>query len=46
MGPLTKTELKVYKSLESYNQFISGRVKEIKMKLFGKITLVIGQVRM
>ena len=33
LSPLTKEELKAYQSLESYNQFTSGWVKEIKMKL-------------
>ena len=34
MGPVTKEELKAYHSLESYNQFTSGWVKEVKIKLF------------
>ena len=33
MSPLTKEELKVYESLDSYNQFASGWVKEVKIKL-------------
>ena len=32
--PLTKEELKAYESLESYNLFASGLVKEVKIKLF------------
>ena len=31
---LTKESLKMYESLESYNQFASGWVKELKIKLF------------
>ena len=31
---LTKEESKAYKSLESYNQFVSGWVKEVKIRLF------------
>ena len=34
MSPLTKEELKAYENLESYNQFTSGWVKEVKIKLF------------
>ena len=34
MSPLTKEELKAYESLESYNQFQSGWVKKVKIKLF------------
>ena len=34
LSPLTKEGLKAYKSLESYNQFASGWVKEVKIKLF------------
>ena len=44
LSPLTKGELKAYKSLESYNQFVSGGVKEVKTKLFGETNLVIGRV--
>ena len=44
LSPLTKEELKAYKSLDSYNQFVSGWVKEVKTKLFGETTLVIGRV--
>ena len=43
LSPLTKEELKAYKSLDSYNQFVSGWIKEVKGKLFGESTLVIGQ---
>ena len=31
---LTKEELKAYKGLESYNQFVSGWVKEVVKKIF------------
>ena len=34
LSPLSKEGLKAYKSLDSYNQFASGWVKELKMKLF------------
>ena len=34
LSPLTKEELKAYKGLESYNQFVSGWVKEVLMKEF------------
>ena len=34
MSPLTKEELKAFESLESYNQFTSGWIKEVKIKLF------------
>ena len=42
LRPLTKEEPKAYKSLDSYNQFIPGWIKEVKIKLFGETTLVIG----
>ena len=34
VSPLTKKELKVHESLESYNQFASWWVKGVKIKLF------------
>ena len=34
LSPLTKEEIKAYQSLESYNQFTLGWVKEVKIKLF------------
>ena len=34
LSPLTKEELKRYESLECYNHFASGCVKEVKTKLF------------
>ena len=34
LSPLTIEELKVYESLESYNQFASWWVQEVKIKLF------------
>ena len=34
LSPLTKEELKRYESLECYNHFASGWVKEVKIKLF------------
>ena len=43
LSPLTKEELKAYKSLDSYNQFVQGWVEEVKIKLFGETTLVIGR---
>ena len=50
LSPLTKDDLKANKSLESYNKFASGRVKEVKIKLFFKspaeIALVTGWVSM
>ena len=42
-SPLTKEGFKAYESLESYNQFASGWVKELN---YLGITLVIGQVSM
>ena len=35
--PLTKEELKAYKSLDSYNQFVSGWVKEVKQNCLKKL---------
>ena len=32
LSPLTKEELKPYKGLESYNQFVSGWVKKVLVK--------------
>ena len=45
LSPLTKEELKAYKVLESYNQFVCGWVKEVLMKEFsnGKV-LMTGRV--
>lgn len=45
-SPVTKEELKSYKSMEAYNQFHCGWVREIGVKLFhdGKVTLVHGRV--
>ena len=47
LSTLTKEELKAYKGLESYNQFVSGWVKEVLIKEFsnGRV-LVTGQVIM
>ena len=47
LSSLTKEELKVYKALESYNQFVSGWVKEVLIKEFsnGRV-LVTGRVSM
>ena len=42
LSPLTEEELRVYKSLDFCNQSVSGWIKEVKTKLFGEITLVIG----
>ena len=44
LRPLTKEDLKAYRRLDSYNQFVSGWIKEVKTKLFGETTLVIGRV--
>ena len=33
LSPLTKEELKAYKSLESYNQLASGWVNEVKVRV-------------
>ena len=47
LSPRTKEELKACKSLDSYNLFASGWVKEAKIIAFMlpiKITLVIGRV--
>ena len=43
-SPLTKEQLKVYKSLESYNHFVSGRVKDAAAKLFKNNMLLHSQV--
>ena len=44
-SPMTLEELKCYKSLESYNQFLCGWVKEVGVKLFeNSICLVFGRV--
>ena len=45
LSPLTKEELKAYKGLESYNQFVCGWVKEVLVKEFsnGKV-LMTGRV--
>ena len=34
LSPFTKEELKAYKGLGSYNQFVSGWVKEVLIKEF------------
>ena len=43
-SPLTKEQLKAYKSLESYNQFVSGWVKDVGVKLFQNNILLHGRV--
>ena len=45
-SPVTSDELKCYKSMDAYNQFLCGWVKEISFKLFedGNICLVLGRV--
>ena len=40
-SPLTKEELKAYQSLEYYNQFTSGWVEEVKIKLFFQLPVEI-----
>jgi len=41
---VTSEELKCYKGLESYNQFLSGWVKDVKLQNFGNKVLFIGRV--
>ena len=41
LSPLTKEELKAYQSLEYYNQFTSGWVEEVKIKLFFQLPVEI-----
>ena len=43
-SPLKKEQLKVYKSLESYNHFVSGWVKDVGVKLFKNNMLLHGRV--
>jgi hypothetical protein len=45
-SPVTSDEIKNYKSLESYNQFLCGWVKEIGIRLFNNdsICLLHGRV--
>ena len=43
-SPLTKDQLKAYKALESYNQFVSGWVKDVGVKEFGNYVLLNGRV--
>ena len=43
-SPLLKEQLKAYKSLESYNHFVSGWVKDVGVKLFKNNMLLNGQV--
>ena len=42
--PLIKEQLKACKSLESYNHFVSGWVKDVGVKLFKNNMLLHGQV--
>ena len=39
-----REQLNVYRSLESYNQFVSGWVKDVGVKLFKNNMLLQGQV--
>ena len=41
---VTAKEFKVHKSLESYNQFVCGWVKEVKTWIKGENFLIIGRV--
>ena len=43
---VTSEELKNYKSLEAYNHFVCGWLKQISLKLFedGQVCLLIGRV--
>ena len=43
-SPLTEEQLKAYKSLESYNHFVSGCVKYVVVKLFKNNMLLHGRV--
>ena len=43
-SPLTKEQLKVYKSLESCNYFVCGWVKDVGVKLFKENMLLHGRV--
>ena len=43
-SPYTAEELKCYKAMEAYNFFICGFVKEIGVKVYGNICLVLGRV--
>ena len=43
-SPLMKEQLKAYKSLKSYNHFVSGWVKDVGVKLFKNNMLLNGQV--
>ena len=43
-SPLTKDQLKAYKPLDSYNQFVSGWIINVGVKLFEKYVLIHGRV--
>ena len=43
-SPLTKEQLKAYKSLESFNQFVSGWMKDVRIKLIKNNMLLHGRV--
>ena len=45
-SPVTQEELKAYKSLESYNQFVSGWIKEMYVKSYKTLdrVLIFGRV--
>ena len=43
-SPLTKEQLKVYKSLEPCNYFVCGWVKDVGVKLFKENMLLHGRV--
>ena len=44
-SPYTREEVRCYKSLELYTQFLSGWVKEVKVKSFDdEVILIIGRV--
>ncbi|XP_047134771.1 uncharacterized protein LOC124812319 [Hydra vulgaris] len=44
-SPLTKDQLKAYKALDSYNQFVSSWVINAGVKLFEKYVLIHGRVK-
>ena len=43
-SPLTEEQLEAYKSLELYNHFVSGWVKDVGVKFFKNNMLLLGRV--